>query len=106
VKNVAVAMGPSSRLIIADMIMLEKIGEGTEVTPYWMDFNYKLQQPDDTSSACELIAFSVVMILNGAEKSKKEFEEILGSAGLEIVKIWPFTFGTHTNIECRLKALK
>lgn len=43
------------------------------------------------------------MIMNGTEKSKAQFEEILDAAGLEIVKIWPFAFGTHTNIECRLK---
>lgn len=42
VKNVASAMGPSSRFIIADMIMPEKVEIGTEVTPYWMDFNRKL----------------------------------------------------------------
>ena len=41
VKNVASAMGPSSRFIISDMIMPEKVEIGTEVTPYWMDFNCK-----------------------------------------------------------------
>ncbi|TVY27243.1 O-methyltransferase [Lachnellula hyalina] len=83
VKNIASAMGPTSRFIIADMIMPEKVEIGTEVTPYWMDFN--------------------LMMLNGTEKSKKQFEEILDAAGLEIVKIYPFAFGCHTNIECRLK---
>jgi hypothetical protein len=39
--NVAVAMGPSSRLIISDMVMPEKVEPGTEMTPYWMDFNRK-----------------------------------------------------------------
>lgn len=43
VKNVASAMGPSSRFIIADMIMPEKVEIGTEITPYWMDFNCKLK---------------------------------------------------------------
>lgn len=42
VKNVASAMGPTSRFIIADMIMPDKVEMGTEVTPYWMDFNRKL----------------------------------------------------------------
>jgi hypothetical protein len=42
VKNVASAMGPSSRFIIADMIMPEKVVLGTEATPYWMDFMSKL----------------------------------------------------------------
>ncbi|KAL2063150.1 hypothetical protein VTL71DRAFT_6222 [Oculimacula yallundae] len=83
VKNIASAMGPTSRFIIADMIMPEKVEMGTEVTPYWMDFN--------------------LMMLNGTEKSKAQFEEILDAAGLEIVKIYPFAFGCHANIECRLK---
>ncbi|TVY32023.1 O-methyltransferase [Lachnellula subtilissima] len=83
VKNIASAMGPTSRFIIADMIMPDKVEIGTEVTPYWMDFN--------------------LMMLNGTEKSKKQFEEILDAAGLEIVKIYPFAFGCHANIECRLK---
>lgn len=42
VKNVTSAMGPSFRFIIADMIMPKKVEIGTEVTPYWMDFNRKL----------------------------------------------------------------
>ncbi|CZR57284.1 related to O-methyltransferase B [Phialocephala subalpina] len=83
VKNVTSAMGPSFRFIIADMIMPEKVEIGTEVTPYWMDFN--------------------LMMLNGTEKSKKQFEEILDAAGLEIVKIFSFPFGCHANIECPLK---
>ena len=43
VKNVASAMGPSSRFIIADMIIPEKVVLGTEATPYWMDFMSKLE---------------------------------------------------------------
>lgn len=43
-KNVAGAMGPSSRLIIADMVMPEKAEIGMEVTPFWMDFNRMLLQ--------------------------------------------------------------
>ncbi|TVY92319.1 O-methyltransferase [Lachnellula willkommii] len=84
VKNIASAMGPTSRFVIADMIMPEKVEIGTEVTPYWLDFN--------------------LMMLNGTEKSKQQFEEILDAAGLEIVKIYPFAFGCHANIECRLKS--
>ena len=45
------------------------------------------------------------MMLNGTEKSTKQFEEILDSAGLEIVKIHAFAFGCHANIECRLKSV-
>lgn len=76
-------MGPTSQLIIADMILPDKTELGGDLTIYWMDFS--------------------MMMLNGKEKSKKEFEEILDAAGLEIVKIWMHTFGTQAQIECRLK---
>jgi hypothetical protein len=50
-KNVAGAMGPSSRLIISDMIIPDKDEFGDEVTPYWMDFNckYTYKAVDDSS---------------------------------------------------------
>ncbi|CZR68915.1 related to O-methyltransferase B [Phialocephala subalpina] len=82
-RNIASAMGPTSRLIIADMILPDKTELGGDMTIYWMDFS--------------------MMMLNGKEKTKGEFEEILGEAGLELVKIWPFGFGAQANIECRLK---
>jgi len=66
------------------MIIPERTEMGGDMTIYWMDFS--------------------MMMLNGKEKSKKEFEEILDAAGLEIVKIWSCTFGSQAQIECRLKS--
>jgi len=79
-KIVAAAMGPTSCLIITD-IMPEKTEMGGNITIYWVDFS--------------------MMMLNGKEKSK-EFTEFVDAAGLEIVKIWPFGFGAQAQIECRL----
>jgi hypothetical protein len=45
------------------------------------------------------------MMLNGTEKSEKQFRQMLDADGLEIVRIWPFAFGAHSNIECRLKTV-
>jgi hypothetical protein len=84
-KNVASAMGPTSRLIVADMILPDMTEMGGDMTTYWMDFS--------------------MMMLNGKEKSRKEFEEILNAAGLEIVKVWMYSFGTQAQIECRLKSI-
>lgn len=84
-KNIAGAMGPSSRLIVADIILPEKTEVGGDLTTYWLDFS--------------------MMMLNGKEKTKKEFSEILDAAGLEIVKVWMYSFGTQAQIECRLKAV-
>ncbi len=81
---VAEAMGPTSRLLIADMIMPERTELGGDMPIYWMDFS--------------------MMMLNGKEKSKKEFEQIIDAAGLEIVKIWMGGGrGSQAQIECRLK---
>lgn len=77
-------MGPTSRLIIADSIRPERTDIGGEMLNYWMDF--------------------CMLMLNGKEKSKKEFEDIVDAAGLKIVKVWSYPVGTHSHIECRLKS--
>ncbi|KAF7952846.1 hypothetical protein EAE96_006071 [Botrytis aclada] len=84
-KNIASAMGPTSRVVIADMIRPEKTDIGGEIMIYWMDF--------------------CMMMLNGKEKSEKEFREIIDAAGLEVVKIWRYPIGTQAQIECRLKGV-
>jgi hypothetical protein len=71
-------MGPKSRLIIADMIMPERTDLGGEMTIYWMDFS--------------------MMMLNGKEKSKKEFSGIVEEAGLDIVKIWLHSIGNQVSV--------
>lgn len=76
-------MGPTSRLIIADMLMPETTQMGGDLTIYWLDFS--------------------MMMLSGKEKSEKEFAEITEAAGLEIVKIWLSGIGAQAQIECRLK---
>ena len=78
-------MGPTSRLIVADMILPDKTEMGGDMTIYWLDFS--------------------MMLLNGKEKTMKEFSEILGAAGLEIVQVWRYSFGTQAQIECRLKVV-
>lgn len=47
-----------------------------------------------------------MMMLNGKEKTKEEFDQILGAAGLEIVKVWMYSIGTQAQIECRLKEVQ
>jgi hypothetical protein len=76
-------MGPTSRLIIADMVMPEKTEMGGDLTIYWLDF--------------------CMMTLSGKEKSEEEFAEITNAVGLEIVKIWSSGIGAQAQIECRLK---
>ncbi|PSS22714.1 hypothetical protein M430DRAFT_97724 [Amorphotheca resinae ATCC 22711] len=81
-KNIADAMAPDSRLLIGEMVVPEK-PEGVDKTVYWMDL--------------------CMLIIGGKERSKKEFSDLLASAGLELVKIWTSKSGSQTVIETRLK---
>lgn len=83
VKNIASAMGPTSRLLIGDFVVPEKSHIGDDFMVYWLDFS--------------------MMMLTGQEKTAKQFENILDAAGLELVKIWPYDFGAQAVVEARLK---
>lgn len=76
-------MGPTSRLLIAEMMVPERTEIGCDLAIYWLDF--------------------VLMLIDGKGKSKKEFEEIVDAAGLETEKIRKAEVGTQVQIECRLK---
>jgi hypothetical protein len=81
-QNIAAAMAPDSRLLIAEMVVPEK-PEGVDKTVYWMDL--------------------CMLIIGGKERSENEFSALLDSAGLKLVKIWRGKVGSQTVIECRLK---
>ena len=84
VRNIASAMGPTSRLLIGDFVVPEKATIGDDLMVYWMDF--------------------FMMLLTGKEKTAKQFEMILDAAGLELVKIWRFPYGAQAIVEAKLKA--
>ncbi|KAJ4112452.1 hypothetical protein NW768_011611 [Fusarium equiseti] len=83
VKNTASAMGPDSRLIICDQLIPETVKEQENVDLYWLDF--------------------ALLCMTGQEKKKSEFEEIFEAAGLELVKIYPSSYGCTVMLEARLK---
>ena len=83
VKNIASAMGPTSRLLIGDFVVPAKTHVGDEFMVYWMDLS--------------------MMMLTGREKTAKQFEDILNAAGLELVKIWPHAFGPQCIVEAKLR---
>ncbi|TGO21464.1 hypothetical protein BPAE_0218g00170 [Botrytis paeoniae] len=74
-KNIASAMGTTSRVVIADMIRPEKTDIGGEMMIYCIGF--------------------CMMLLNGKEKREREFRDIVDSAGLEVIKIWRYPAGTQ-----------
>ncbi|UZP38950.1 hypothetical protein NXS19_006766 [Fusarium pseudograminearum] len=72
VKNTASAMGPDSR-IICDQLILDTVEQQENVDLYWLDLS--------------------LLCMSGQEKKRSEFEEILGVAGLELVKVYPSAYG-------------
>lgn len=83
VRNVASAMAPSSRLLIGDFVVPEKTHVGDDTTVYWMDFS--------------------MMMMTGREKTAEQFRAILQEVGLEMMKIWPSSFGPQAIVEARLR---
>lgn len=76
-------MGPSSRLLIGDFVVPKKVQVGNDFMVYWLDF--------------------AVMMLTGQEKTAQQFERILDASGLELVNIWPSSFGAQAIVEAKLK---
>lgn len=83
VKNTVSAMGPTSRLIICDMLVPEKVEVGGPMELYWLDMS--------------------LLTISGKERTLAEFNDIFEAVGLELVKIHPFGLGNTVMLETRLK---
>jgi len=75
-------MAPDSRLLIGEMVIPET-PQGTNKHVYMMDI--------------------CMLIIGGKERSKREFSNLLDSAGLKLHKVWTSKAGDQTIIESRLK---
>lgn len=82
-KNQVAAMGPKSKLLIAEMVIPHKVGIVEDLTPYWMDFG--------------------MINIGGRERSEKDFASILDAAGLKLIKIWGPLPGNQCVVEAVLK---
>ncbi|TVY26782.1 O-methyltransferase [Lachnellula hyalina] len=82
-ENIAKAMGPTSRLLIAEIIVPARTTVGEDMSTYWMDM--------------------VMLGIGGKERRANEFSDLLQSVGLELVKIWPAKVGNQAVVEARLK---
>lgn len=82
-KNIAAAMGPKSRLLVAEIIVPARTEVGEDMGAYWMDM--------------------VMLAIGGKERSEKDYISLFNATGLELVKIWPAAVGTQTVIEARLR---
>lgn len=86
IQCIAPAMGPDSRLLIGEMLMPSDRPEDEtdgDPTVYWMDH--------------------AMWTFAGKERTKKDFENLLDTAGLKLVKIWPAPTGPQTIIEAHKK---
>ncbi|KAF4625303.1 hypothetical protein G7Y89_g12866 [Cudoniella acicularis] len=79
----AAAMGPTSRLLIGELVIPAKTEVGEDMSAYWMDM--------------------VMIAIGGKERSEKEFMELFESVGLELVKVWPYHVGNQAVLEARKK---
>jgi hypothetical protein len=82
-KQLAEAMAPDSRVLVADMIVPERVGEA-----------------DFTAAVLD----SCVMAMGGKERTEKGFEAIMEPAGLKLVTVWRVPGVPGGCVEGRLKA--
>lgn len=62
------AMGPSSRVLICEMILPTTTVAGSDPFPFFMDINMLME--------------------GGVERNEMQWHRLLGQVGLKIVKIW------------------
>ena len=76
------AMGPDSRLLIADTVIPDHV-QREELYCHWMDMS--------------MLTFA------GKERSKADWRELFESVGLDLVKGWKESVGTFNTMEGQLK---
>ena len=67
-KHTVAAMGPTSRLLINDMPVPERVAAGDQTTIYLIDF--------------------MLLCMCGRERSLSQYEKIFDQVGLELVKVY------------------
>ncbi|KAK8122864.1 hypothetical protein PG984_011534 [Apiospora sp. TS-2023a] len=78
------AMGPTSRLPFGDMVLPESARPGQDPLPFGMDLR--------------------MLMIGGKERTEAQWQQLLESAGLVIVKIWRLPGAPHqATIETRLR---
>ncbi|KAI1140497.1 putative O-methyltransferase [Hypoxylon sp. FL0543] len=82
--SVAAAMGPNSRLLVADITLIETIGDPyVEAAPKPLLANYGVHGHHGFS-----LDISMMCLMNGKERTPSEFRRLFERAGLKMVKLW------------------
>lgn len=107
--NIARALGPKSRILIVEMIVVPNVDSTatTSAKSFLLDGNDKRPNycvPSHFGSASKPVnAFSVHMLslVNGCERSLREWESLINGCGLRITNVYPLRALTSI-IECAL----
>ena len=84
-RNTALAMGPTSRLLVCDMLVPDRVEVGGSMDLYWLDFS--------------------LLTISGKERKLDEFRGIFEEAGLEVVEVYPSRIGRTVVVEGKLKSV-
>lgn len=77
-------MGPTSRLLIGEMILPGTAAAGSNPMPFFMDLNMFME--------------------GGLERTEQQFATLLAGAGLELERVWRHPDNpTQSTIEARLR---
>jgi hypothetical protein len=90
-------MSPESRILISEIVNNTTLGcDEIKSAPKPLLANY-----GQAMAYAHMIDLSMMMMINGKERTLAEFRYIIEAAGLELVKIWECR-GPLSIIECRL----
>ncbi|KAK6950929.1 hypothetical protein Daesc_007457 [Daldinia eschscholtzii] len=95
--NTAKSMGPDSRLLVADITLIETIGDPyIKPAPKPLLANYGVHVHHG-------FAYDIAMmsLMNGKERTPSEFRDLFEKAGLKMVKVWECRSSLGI-MECRL----
>lgn len=79
--HVVDAMGPTSRVLIGEMILPTSVAAGQDPFPFFMDINMFME--------------------GGVERTEQQFEKLLAEVGLKIDKIWRLA---DNPVQCTIEA--
>lgn len=81
-RRIVDAMGPTSRVLIGEMILSAAASPGSDPFPYFMDLNMFME--------------------GGLERTEEAWGKLLEEAGLEIKKIWRLPANP---VQCTIEAM-
>ncbi|KAK6193174.1 hypothetical protein LQW54_012727 [Pestalotiopsis sp. IQ-011] len=96
--SIAASMTASSRLLIANTIVSTTVSKGDAPAPLLPNYGR-------AASHAHAMDLTMMMMVDGRERTPGEFEALARGAGLEVVRIWRGGAGdTLGVVECRLAA--